>query len=445
MKSALVYINNFGVKTIFGRGPDSTWINHGISLIIAYCNQLGEKIDLINMGELSSWDEFNEKIRDYDIVGYSIVSPDVGNAFKAIEINKKANHNAVICVGGVDPSVDIDKYKSSDMIDQIIIGEGEIAFYNLICDVKNNNNVKKVVIGDKIEDLDNIDFINRDLWQPEFPRLGVDLETPYATVLSGRACIYNCSFCQPATKKIFGNKERIRSPKNFVNELQMLKEKHGMKSFYILDDNVLQNRDWLECFIREYEMKDINCRFMISGRADNIYKNRDLFPKLKELGLSWCCVGFESGSDKILKYLKKGSSLDLNLKASDVLKSNGVNIIAFIMFGFPIETKEDIYSSLKFIKKINPRICEPSTYTPFPGTVLYEDFKNKNLLYSLTSTVAPNAIKIKGVKYIYIHYIIFRIVYSTSKDFKQKLFNVIYQSYLGFRVLIDFFTRQLIE
>lgn len=278
MKSEIVYINNFDVKTILGRGPDSTWINHGISLIIAYCNQLGEKVDLINMAELSDWEEFKNIISHYDLLGYSIVSPDVENAFKAMKINKQANKNAVIAVGGVDPSVDVDKYQNSNIIDQIIVGEGEIAFYNLIKDVKNNKDLEKVVIGDKIDDLDSIDFINRDLWQNELPRLGVDLETPYVTVLSGRACIYNCTFCQPATKKIFDKKERIRSPENFVNELAMLKEKYGMKSFYILDDNALQNRDWLESFIKEYEMKNINCRFMISGGADNIYKNRDLFP-----------------------------------------------------------------------------------------------------------------------------------------------------------------------
>lgn len=436
MKSAIVY-PNFGLDFMRKRGPEGAWINHGIALIISYCNQMNEKVDLIDLRRISTWEEFEEMIGSYDLVGYSILTPDVKNSIKAIEINKKANKNVVISVGGVDPSVSCDKYINNPLIDQVVLGEGEIAFYNLIKAVKNNESIEKVVVGDKIENLDSIDFINRDLWENEPVYQETNLEAPFMTVLSSRACIYNCTFCQPATKKIFGKKERNRTPENFVSELKVLEDKYGMKSFYILDDNALQNRTWLEGFIEEYEKKGIKARFMVSGRSDNIYKNRDLFPKLKKIGLSYVGVGFESGSDKILKYLKKGTTVALNEKAAKVLNNNKIGIIAFMMFGFPIETREDINSSLDFIKKIKPAISGPSTYTPYPGTVLHEKYNEKGLLYSHSSSSLsfPHIPKIKGVNYLYISWIIFRIGYFSSKNASEKLRRIVYYLYASLNII----------
>lgn len=95
----------------------------------------------------------------------------------------------------------------------------------------------------------------------------------------------------------------------------------------------------------------IKINFNIHGRSNNIIKNHDLIKELKILGLIEVFIGIESGSDKMLKYFKKGTSVDMNKKAVNILKNNNIKIQASFISGFPVETKEDIKLTEQFIKE----------------------------------------------------------------------------------------------
>ncbi|MDR0911121.1 MAG: B12-binding domain-containing radical SAM protein [Methanobrevibacter sp.] len=438
MKIAIVY-PNINLSIIRKRGTEGAWIQHGIASIISYADELGEKIDLIDLRRVSKWKDFENLVKDYDLVGYSVTTLDYENAIQAIKIQKNINKNSIAIVGGIDPSIDSKKYVDNPLIDSVIVGEGEIAFYDIIKKVKNNMKLEECIIGEKINDLDSIKFIDRSLWKKEPPYFHSGLKEPFFTLIASRSCMYNCRFCQPSTKKIFGKKERFRSPENFVSEIAMLHKKYGLKSFYILDDNAFGNRDWLKGFVEHYTSQNIDAEFMVSARADNIYKNRDLLPKLKKLGLKWVNVGFESGSDKILRFIKKGATVELNYRAAKILHDNNINILAFLLFGFPEETKKDINSSFDFIRDIKPELTDPTTYSPFPGTDLYKEYKERDLIYpgATSSIAAPQSIKIKNVDYLYINWIIFRIGFFTSRSLVEKFKKIIYFFVAGTNILIQ--------
>jgi anaerobic magnesium-protoporphyrin IX monomethyl ester cyclase len=428
-------------------GAESNGVNHGIASIIAFCNKKNIEIDLLDFRNISSWNTFKKIVKKYDLIGYSIMSPQVDVTLNAISKAKEANPNIISVVGGIDPTVDVDKYVKNHLVDYIICGEGEIAFYNLIKKLDGGGrkllkNEDKIIIGEKVENLDDIPFINRELWPKESPP--PYLEEPYFTLISSRSCIYNCRFCQPAAEKMFGSEERVRSPKNFFEEILLLKREKNLKSFFILDDNAFQNRLWLEEFIRLFEESGIYAEFIMSGRSDNVYKNRDLLPKLKKLGLKWVIIGFESGSDKILRYLKKGATVDLNEKAAFALHKNGIMIQANIMFGFPIENKNDIMSTYNFLRKISPVLFSPATYTPYPGNYLADELKNEGLVLDNTNFERfPDSPKIKGVNYFYIAYIIFRLNIIFSNGNYDKFRKTIYFIYTCFNLIRNYIAMSL--
>ncbi|MGL4670486.1 MAG: B12-binding domain-containing radical SAM protein [Methanobacteriaceae archaeon] len=423
-------------------------IIHGIALIIAYCEQNGQDVDLIDLRKISSWGRFEEIVKDYDVVGYSIMSFDVDNIFKALSVNKTVNKDVITIVGGMDPTTEYDKYVNSDLVDYVIRGEGEISFCNLINQIEANEGVikngyiEKVIDGEKIDDLDSINFINRDLWDNE---LEVNYEwskEPFSSILISRFCKYNCKFCQPGPKEVFGFKERFRSPENVVTELLEIKNTKGLNSFIILDDNAFQNREWLEGFIKNYAESGITAKFMMSGRSDNIYKNRDLVPKLKELGLSMVSVGFESASNRILKMIRKGNTAEMNEKAANVLNENNISIQANLLFGVLGETKDEINESINFIKRIKPEVCGCGALCLYPSTHFFREYKEKGLIFpnSPYSDPSPGIPKIKGINYFYINYAMLKLRLFMAKTMYGKVTNILYHGFMGIKLVKYYLT-----
>lgn len=218
-------------------GFEGTWVHHGISSIIAYSEKRGQAIDLIDLRRLKNWADFENIIKKYNLVGYSILSQDVNTALKAIKINKQINPAVKICVGGVHVSLKKEDFLDNEEVDFIITGEGEAAFYNLTQALINQEKTIRSTEGEKVA-LDELPNINRQDWGREKPAGFIGLDEPFFTLISSRSCLYNCSFCQPCSKIVFGNKERTRSPRHVIKEILELKAIYGMKSFFLIDDNV---------------------------------------------------------------------------------------------------------------------------------------------------------------------------------------------------------------
>ncbi|MDR3291593.1 MAG: B12-binding domain-containing radical SAM protein [Methanobrevibacter sp.] len=460
MKCAIVYPQietNFLKRKLFINN-NSTIPFHGIGLIISYCNQNNENVDFIDARSFNNYKNFADKIKKYDLVGYSIMSVNAEKAFNLIKVNKDINKNVIICVGGVDPSIRPDIYVDNDLIDQVICGEGEIAFLNLVKMVKNNYLVEKLVFGEKIEDLDTISFIDRSLfphetiydyhYYPSENRLDIKMEpkNPYFTFITSRVCKYNCSFCQPVSKKIFGKKERVRTVKNFIDELKDIRRKHGMNSFSIMDDNFLQNRDWIEKFIEMYEETHMDLKFELLSRVDHIYNNRDLIPKLKDIGFFATFIGFESGSDKILKYLKKGTTAILNEKSAQILYDNKISTVASMMFGFPNETHEDYKLTIDFVSKFKKMNFVFNAYNPLPGSALYNELEEKGLIYEKSKNIRFYVFiiipRIKHVNYFSVNWTILKCGLISSKNNFERGFRIM--AFIFSNIVIIFLTLYFI-
>jgi radical SAM superfamily enzyme YgiQ (UPF0313 family) len=204
-----------------------------------------------------------------------------------------------------------------------------------------------------------------------------------------------------------------------MSELRELKDRYDFQSLMFHDDCLTEDKEWVDEFCDSYKRAGFRQPFVCQSRADIICKNEDMIRKMKRAGLAMLLIGFESGSQRILKLLRKGASVETNYKAARVCKKYGIRIWANYMFGVPTETKEEALDTVKMIRAIKPYRPSPAFFTPHPGSDLY-DYCEKNGLSLIMShngySRSPNAPKIKGIDY--------RFLQEALKASKEKFLSV---------------------
>lgn len=408
MKATLVFpgIGLSGFST-YGKGVDAVnnFINHGLCSLSAAAKENGFEVDLIDFRKLKNWDEYKQLLSSLrpKVMAFSIMSIDLIPALEAIKLAKTILPQTVIIVGGVHPTLMKDEMQKIKDIDVIICGEGEITFVKVLKLIQEGRPLDKVYIGEQ-PDLNNLPMIDRELFDIEAeissPFISL-LKPPFITINVGRGCPFKCAFCQPAERLVFGNKVRMRSVDNVIAELKYLYERYKFNSFMVHDDLFTYDRKWIMNFCDEYEKLGIDKKYVCQSRADLVCNNEPMIKRMSETGLACLIIGFESGSQRVLDFIKKGVTVDQNIKAAEICKKYHIEIFANFMFGLPTETKEEVLATVKMMERIDPDYQSPTYFTPHPGSELYDYCKQKNLSLIKDHEIdrAPNSPKIRGVDY----------------------------------------------
>lgn len=411
MKISLIYpgiswsgFNTFGKKMC----SECNFINHGIASLTSYVTKFGHEVEYIDLRRLKNWNEYRSLIKKSNslLFGISSTTVDFGYSIKAAKIIKKIKPKAKVVIGGVHPTVRPHDALKNKCFDYIVTGEGEIALNNLIIALENHKPIKSRLIKGEPCPLEEIPHIDRDIFhhrEGEMINPFVDeLKVPSTTIMSSRGCPFNCTFCQPAERMIFGGKVRLRNISDVIDEICEIKNKYGLKSFMIHDDLFIISKERAEEFIKIYKKNKVNVEFICQARADLIIKFENELKELKKIGLIGVMVGFESGSQRILDYLNKGTTVEQNIQAAKICHKLGIKIWANYMMGIPGETYLDIIKTLWMIRKINPQYYSPSLFTPYPETELYNYcIKHKLLIFTHYDQYrrSLSGDKIKGFNY----------------------------------------------
>ena len=186
-----------------------------------------------------------------------------------------------------------------------------------------------------------------------------------------RGCPFKCNWC---AKPIYGNRYNSRSPQNVVNELKMLKEKFHFDHVWFCDDIFGLKPGWVHEFADLVEKEQLKFSFKIQARADLLLQE-DYVKDLARAGCSNIWMGAESGSQKILDAMDKGTTVEQINEATILLKKHGINPSFFIQFGYPGEAKEDIAKTIDMINDLLPYEIGISVSYPLPGTIFHERVK----------------------------------------------------------------------
>jgi len=227
------------------------------------------------------------------------------------------------------------------------------------------------------EDLDSQPFPARELMNNAL-YMRPDTKEPMATIQTARGCPSQCVFC--LTPEISGKKVRFRSPQNVLEEMIECYDVHGIRNFFFKADTFTINPAWVkemcELIINSKLYKNI--QFTANSRVRPLSK--ETLELMKKAGCFLVAFGFESGSEEMLKVMKKGTTVEENRQAAKWCKEIGLPFWGYFVIGFPWETKKDILLTKKHIMETDPDFIEVTIALPFYGTPMYDTCKEKNLL-----------------------------------------------------------------
>ncbi len=359
----------------------------GIAYLASVVESMGVKAKIIDANVLQLQnDTVFKQIKKFnpDLVAISV---NIVTCRSGIELAKevKKKLKKLVILGGPHATAAPENVLVKSKADCIVRQEGEVTIKEIIekngkfTDIDGITYMKKgKIITNKdralITDLDTIPFPAYHLL-PELKKYKSKARKfPIGSIISSRGCPYACIYCN---KSIFGFKFRSRSPKNFVDEVELLVNKYGAKQIDILDDNFtlnIENAEKILDLIIEKKM-GIAINLQNGVRADRL--TRKLVKKMKQAGVVRAGIGIESGSPRMLKIMKKTLNLSKVIKAIEWFREEDIVVTGFFMIGLPGETEASMRKTIDFAKKANPHIANFSIVVPLPGTELYEMIDKK--------------------------------------------------------------------
>lgn len=328
---------------------------------------------------------------DAQIIGFSTFSINKAITIHIAKEVKERNPGKIIILGGPQVSRYEDGFELIDnnFVDYIVADEGEETLYELVSAIRNKDNIRKIRGVLFREEDQKIDTGERPLINPldklpfpcffDFPLdYYKDLTIP---VLSSRGCLYRCSFCSEwVLWKLF----RHRTGQNVYNELKFQFNKLGKKSFYMTDSLINGNILELE-ILCDLIIKDKDLKIFWGGKATiRPEMSQALLRKLYDAGNRSIVYGIESGSDRVLKDMRKTFIVELAKKVIRETYEAGIAVGIFWIIGFPTENESDFQKSINFLNEIKDFV---DTVTPgygcgiLKGSELFTDYKKYGITF----------------------------------------------------------------
>jgi anaerobic magnesium-protoporphyrin IX monomethyl ester cyclase len=350
------------------------------------------------------WEEVTDKILTFepDWVGYTSYTANMG-AIDIISTKvKKRRPNTKQVIGGVHATLDHEVLTKLTALDFSVQREGEFAMLSLIegedpasisgVVSRESNRLINTGDADVIGDVDALPYPERDkFWSlTEEQRRSVDV----SYICSIRGCPYRCNYCaSPFHWK--RDKTQYRSPEGVISEMRHLKQNYWdinreydysasantrSKSDLLIRDNTLVyfvddvftvKKERVKEILRMMIEQDLGMRWKCEARTDHL--DQEICELMAQAGCERVKLGFESGSDRILKAIQKDETKEDMRRGARMLKEAGVPYTGYFMTGFPGETDADLKETIEFAKEIDADYYSLSVLAPYYGTKMYYD------------------------------------------------------------------------
>jgi anaerobic magnesium-protoporphyrin IX monomethyl ester cyclase len=270
--------------------------------------------------------------------------------------------------------------------DYVIRGEGEHTLNDLVRSLlggsdrtlqsieglvwRDGNTITQTPSRKVTEDLDSFPFPSRDLINLDVYRSMWKKKHRYFSlnIVTTRGCPFHCNWC---AKPIYGQVYHTRSPQNVVQEMKLLQGSFKPDHLWFADDIFGLKPGWIREFDEEVNRHNARVPFKCLSRADLLLKE-DNIRHLRSAGCETVWLGAESGSQKILDAMDKGTTVGEIHEATRLLHRNGIRAGFFLQYGYPGETKEDIDATFRMVRECRPDEIGISISYPLPGTRFYE-------------------------------------------------------------------------
>ncbi len=338
-------------------------------------------------------DQIEEIIRknNPDVVMVTNITPSIFKAQAIMKIAKKVNPKIKTIMGGIHSTFMYPQVLSeAPETDYVVRGEGEEVTVNLIreiaagTDLKNRGEITGIAYIDNdgkvfataahpvIEDLDTLspDWSLYDWDKYIYTPLNCRLAVPNFA----RGCPFTCTFC---SQWQFWRRYRARSPKLFVDEIEVLVKQYKVGFFILADEEPTINKQKFVSLCQELIDRKLDVTWGINTRVTDIMRDADLLPFFRKAGLVHVSLGTEAASQMNLNRFRKETTIEENKLAIKLLQKNGIVAEAQFVMGLEHETPETIEETYQLCRDWDPDMANWTIYTPWPFSDLFKELGDR--------------------------------------------------------------------
>lgn len=340
-----------------------------LEYVAASLKQQGHEVDLVDMLlERKPLVHFLGK-KDYDIVAMTAYITTVGVVKQYAKMIKRYNPRILTCVGGVHAEVVPTDFVDPNL-DYILWANGVRTLLEIAAAYPEIN--REQIPGLYAQGRQKPPVANEELPFPD-REITAKYRSHYnyiyhdrcATIKASFGCPYKCKFCFCTQICDYST----RAVDRVLDELESIKE----QNVFIVDDNFLVSRERILQFVQGLDQRGIRKHYIAFGRADFIAENEDLIILLHEHGFDAFFVGIESFKNNELSDYTKKSSVEINVKAVNILEKNGLQCYSGLIVGEDW-VKQDFDTLITHLNTFDHPLVNIQPITPMPGTPLFDEY-----------------------------------------------------------------------
>lgn len=367
-----------------------------------------------------------------DVVGFSATTLSYPATVRLAEKVKASSPETVVIFGGPHPSVMAEEALSTDAVDIVVRKEGEntiVEVLRCLADGRDLKSVKGISYRENgtcvstpdrpfIQDLDALPLPARHL-------LNSNDYANFGSIITGRGCPYQCLFC--AAGPLSGHKYRVHSIERVLEEIYVCHEQFGISDFTFLDDTFTALEPRVKALCTRFTQLDFPITWKCEARVNTV--NKEILELMASSGCNYMQFGVESGSDYILRSIRKGITTAMVKKAVEWAVDAGIQVLCSFVIGHPDDTEETVEQTIEFSEELldlgNRELVTVgfAVATPFPGTELYERAEELGITIHERDWSAHNflepIIDTKHLRYQQLRNFLFRAMLEESKGVLQ--------------------------
>jgi anaerobic magnesium-protoporphyrin IX monomethyl ester cyclase len=357
----------------------------GILKVAAAAEQLGYPVEHLDLCGISN---FEDAMADYcantdaHFFALTATTPQFPAALKICDVIRRISPEKKIIIGGPHPTLvfaALKKNKTSrslraarqltEHFDCVVCGDGEDAI-----DVALTTDLPVI----DADDPKGLFFLSKErLAELPFPaRHLIDMDSYHysfdgvrATLVMGQlGCPMSCSFCGGRNSPML-RRMRLRPSSEIVAEIRHLYDVYGYRGFYFGDDELNINKQFLGLL---HELGDLQSELCLDLRFRGFLKSEFITEEqaalMYQVGFREVLCGFESGSDRILRNIRKHATKDDNTRAMELSHKYNLGMKALMSIGHPGESPETVRETCDWIKAVAPVQADFTVITPYPGS-----------------------------------------------------------------------------
>jgi anaerobic magnesium-protoporphyrin IX monomethyl ester cyclase len=320
--------------------------------------------------------------KSFDVAALTAMTFTLIDVFQTCRLIRQTHPHAKIVLGGPHVHLFPDETIRRPEVDFLIQGEGEIVFKDFLDRIDHPEHWRemrglvyldeadKVVnngIAASTEDLDGLGFPARHLIDTTKYTSLLGRSDIITTMFTSRGCPYRCTFCdRPYSPVLSGF--RWRTAKHVADEMEMCAEM-GIREAFIYDDTFTVRKDRVMELCEEIRQRKLDFKWDVRAHVNTI--TPDLLKAMASAGCDRVHYGVESGNDRMLKVIKKNSTVDRIKSAFKWTREAGMETLAYFIVGQQTETLADIQDSITLAKELDPNYVHFTIFCPYPGTEIY--------------------------------------------------------------------------